>query len=424
MSQQIIVPFLPRPWQKDIIKRLKRNNVLVCHRAAGKTQLSVNILNKAAITGEKNRDYAYILPQANQAQRVAWNPLVQCSKVIPGIEYNRSTMVVKYPNGARIFVLGADNPDSLRGMHLAGVVLDEFAEMHQDTFTVVRPMLTTHSGWVIWIGTPKGNQNEFYKVYMRSQDPEFIKNGWFGIVLKWQDTGVLKEDEVRLIQMEMPVETFEQELNCSFTSALVGSYYAKELDELYVNKRISSEPLYRKDLRVHTAWDLGISDYMAVWFYQIVDKDIHLIDYEENANLGFPEWKKILEYRRDKFDYAYQTHWAPFDIQNRELATGISRLESAAKIGLHFTKVPVHKPMDGILLVRQNLKRCKFYKPRTEVGLNHLRTYKAKIDKLGNDLGPLHDEHSHCADSLRYLMAGVDSLKTPAFFSNMPFMVR
>jgi hypothetical protein len=422
--QTIIVPFAPRSWQSDIIKRLKRNNVLVCHRAAGKTELSVNVLNKAAITGPPNRDYAYILPQANQAQRVAWPPLVNCSKVVPGIEYNRSTMVVRYPNGSRIHVLGADNPDTLRGMHLGGVVLDEFAEMHADTFTVVRPMLTTYSGWVIWIGTPKGNQNEFYKVYQRSQDPEFIKNGWFGIVLKWQDTGVLKEEEVRLIKMEMPPETFEQELNCSFTSALVGAYYSKQLDELYVQKRISSEPLYRPDLRVHTAFDLGISDYMAVWFFQLVDKEVHLIDYEENANLGFPEWKQILEYRRDKFGYQYKTHFAPFDIQNRELATGISRLESAAKLGIYFTKVPVHKPMDGILLVRQNLHRCKFYKPRTEIGLDHLRTYKAKLDRLGNDLGPEHDIHSHCADSFRYLMGGVDSLKTPATFGNMNVMSR
>lgn len=407
---QIVIPFIPRTWQREVFNKLRRNNVLVVHRGAGKTELCVNVVNKAAITGPRDADYAYILPQFNQAARVVWKPLQRCSGVVPGIEYNNQTLVVRYPNGARIFVLGADNPDTLRGMHLHGVVLDEFSEMHRDTWTVVRPMLTNHKGWCIWIGTPKGH-NEFYNKYAQSQDPEAIQRGWYGELLSWKDTNALDPDEVEAIRFDMPPEIFAQEMECSFNSAMLGAYWAAELDKLYSAKRIVTTNLFRPDLQVHTSWDLGIGDAMSVWFYQQVGDDVHLIDFEENQHLGFPEWANILQYRSQKFHYRYGTHWAPHDIRNRELATGVNRIDSALRLGIKFTQVPPTKPMDGILLVRQELHRCRFDSARCSEGIRHLRDYKSKLDKLGNDLGPLHDEHSHAADSFRYMWAGIDSLK-------------
>jgi phage terminase large subunit len=428
--EHITIPFSPRPWQRKTINKIKRRTVLVVHRGAGKTVLCVNVLNREAITGPHDAVYAYILPTYTQAKKVVWKALQTVANAIPGVVFNNSELKVSYPNGSIIYLLGAENPDALRGLHLHGVILDEFSEHHPDTWSVVRPMLTNHFGWCIWIGTPKGNQNEFYKKWCQSQDPKFIARGWYGELLTWKDTNALSLQEIEDTKLEMPPETFAQEMECSFTSALRGAYWANMVDKLYHDKRMMTGNLFNPNLPVNTAWDLGYgkADLMSVWFFQIppVGTDINIINYAEEMSLGFPEWVKILNYYKTHFKYNWGIHYAPHDIQKGELATGVSRLEAAKELGIKFERVPVTQDkMAGILNVRQNIHRCKFDVQMCEDGLAHLRNYKAKLDKLGNDLGPLHDKHSHGADAFRTLWDGLKMRKpTPATQSYKPYNTR
>jgi hypothetical protein len=76
--------------------------------------------------------------------------------MIPGIEYNEQELTVKYPNGSKIRLFGADNPDSLRGIGLWGVVFDEYSQQPSNIFSeIIRPALADHAGYAIWIGTRK-----------------------------------------------------------------------------------------------------------------------------------------------------------------------------------------------------------------------------------------------------------------------------
>ena len=301
---------------------------------------------------------------------------------------------VTLPNGAIIHILGADDPEKLRGMHLNGIVFDEFADMHPLTWRACRPMLTNHRGWAIWIGTPKGH-DEFYRKYMQALEPQ--RTTWFGEILPWWKTQALDQQEIVEAKSEMLAEEFSQELECSFEAALVGSYYGGALAKLRDEGRISGDKLYRPDLEVHTAWDLGIRDRMSVWFFQLTGKvgrngnmedAIHFIDYEEHSNFGFPEWSEILKIKARNYDYRYGTHIAPFDIKNREIGTGISRLESAEQVGIRFEQCPKQDVMDGIELVRRHLPRCRFNSIMCEDGLEALAMYRAKTDKSGQGLGP------------------------------------
>src|SRR6185369_15325546 len=117
-------------------------------------------LERAAITNTRAYPpprYAYIAPFYNQAKRIAWGYAKHYADPVPGREFNESELKVTYPNGAELRLLGADNPDSLRGDYLDGFAGDEFGDWAPSVYpTIIRPMLSDYRGFGIFIGTPKG----------------------------------------------------------------------------------------------------------------------------------------------------------------------------------------------------------------------------------------------------------------------------
>lgn len=421
MAQNIILDYNPRPWQLKIHQSLKRFSVIICHRGAGKDFLAMNELIMRAVTGPKNAEYCYVLPLKDQARKTVWDRIKRFASPIPDTHFDNQSMVIRFINGAKIILAGANDPDALRGLHLHGIVLNEYDDMPVDLFDLVcRPMLTNNNGFCLFVGTPKGKRG-LHKMYMRTQDPE--RKEWFGVLLPWDKTNALKPEEIEEIRKSISPEAFAQEMECSFESANVGAFYSKQLQELRDNGRISFDKLYRDDLPVHTAWDLGIRDQSAIWFFQLVGNDIHFVDHEEHANLGFPEWALILEGKPFSKNYGY--HIAPHDIKNREIGTGISRLESAERVGIRFQQCPLQAVQDGIELVRQTLPRCRFDLNRCQEGIDALAAYRSKLDKMDNTpLGPLHDWSSHTSDAMRYAITYIVQVMGKPQISRLPFRKR
>ena len=173
---KIIIPYTPRQIWRDVIHPAmdqKKRAVLVCHRRFGKTVGCINELIKKAVQNSlRAPQYAYIAPFRNQAERIAWNYLLYYTSPIPGRKINASKLFVELPSqhknspGARIFVMGADYPDALRGMYLDGVILDEYAQMRAELYgEIIVPALADRDGFAYFIGTPKG-QNQFYERYL------------------------------------------------------------------------------------------------------------------------------------------------------------------------------------------------------------------------------------------------------------------
>ena len=162
----ITIPYKPRELQQQVHKNLKRFNVLVCHRRFGKTVLTVNELIKKCLQCQLPRPrYYYIAPTYSMAKRIAWDYLKYYTSVLPNMDYHETELRAELPNGGRIQLLGCERPQTLKGLYIDGVVLDEVAQMPPKMWTeVIRPALSDREGFMIAIGTPQGH-NSFFDLY-------------------------------------------------------------------------------------------------------------------------------------------------------------------------------------------------------------------------------------------------------------------
>jgi len=393
----------PRDKQIEIHTSLKRFNVLVCHRRFGKTVLCINQLIKDALKNTDPRPrYAYIAPLYKQAKSIAWDYLKHYTSPIPGVKFNEAELRVDLPNGARISLYGADNYDALRGIYLDGVVLDEFAQMSPKAWSeVIRPALSDRKGWAIFIGTPMG-RNTFYDLYQYAQTAD----DWYGGMFKASDTNHVDKDELEAAKMHMTPDEYNQEFECSFDAAIRGAYYANDITQLRENNRICKlDP--ERNLKIHTAWDLGINDAMSVWCIQTWSKEIRLIKYIEGQGEGILYYLNMLETLYPK---QLGTFYFPHDIKVRELGTGRSRLEVAQEWGVRdYTIAKKLEIADGINAVRMLFNRF-YIDEREEHGINCITQYRKDWDEKNQVFKPkpLHDWSSHCADALRTFAVGFD----------------
>jgi phage terminase large subunit len=308
-----------------------------------------------------------------------------------------------------IRLYGADNPDALRGPYLDGVVLDEFADMKPEVWhEVVRPMLADRRGWATFIGTPKG-KNEFFRLYENAKkDP-----AWFHMMLKASDSGIIAPDELADLRSEMGEDQYQQEFECSFEAAIKGAFYADEMRAMLAEGRITSISI-NKQVRVHTAWDLGVSDSTAIWFIQAIGRERHLLDYYEASGVGLDHYAQVLHDKRIEHGWKYGEHHFPHDITHRELASGKSRLQALAALGIDAVVVPQSNVLDGINVVRRMLGRTWIDANRCERGIEALRQYRREYDDRLKDWknNPLHDFSSHASDALRVFACGFDDSTT------------
>jgi phage terminase large subunit len=396
----IEIPYAPRPAFLPFHTRSARWSVIVAHRRAGKTVACVNELIKAAIASDKKDGrYAYIAPQFNQAKDIAWLYLQRYAGVIPGASFNESELRVDLPNGARIRLYGADNPDRLRGIYLDGVILDEYADMRPSVWgEVIRPLLADRQGWAVFIGTPKGH-NAFHDIWEKADE------SWYRLKLKASETGLIHPDELAGARSQMTEDQYQQEFECSFEAAIMGAYYGKEMRGAEDDGRITRVP-YEPGSEVITAWDLGIGDSTAIWFAQVVGREPRLVDYYEASGAGLDHYMRVLKER----PYNYGTFLLPHDAEVTELGTGLSRVEVMKSLGMRQYKVVPKLPVDdGIQAARLFLRKCVFDAVKCKQGIEALKQYRTEYDEKAKAFKqrPLHDWTSHAADAFRYLALGI-----------------
>ena len=403
MVQVVKIPYSPRKLQAYLHDNLKRFSVVVCHRRFGKTVMAVNHLLRAALTTtNKSSRFAYMAPTYRQAKSVAWDYLKFYAHKVPGAKFHETELRCDLPNGSRISLLGAENPDSLRGIFLDGIVMDEYADMPERVFgEVVRPALVDRKGFCFFVGTPRG-QNNFYKLYQES----ITNPKWFSKVYRASQTKILPKDELEAAKAIMTENQFEQEFECSFVANVEGAIYGKPLDQALHEKRITKVP-YDEGYPVSTFWDLGIADATAIWFVQVIGHAVHVINYYKAKGEGLKHYCEVL----NTYKYLYQHHYAPHDIDVRELGTGKSRREIAMELGLNFKIVPKLPIEDGIHAAQQLISRCWFDTKNCEDGLQALRQYHRVYDEKTQSFRtrPKHDWSSHSADAFRYMGIGLDT---------------
>ena len=202
--------------------------------------------------------FSYVGPTYTQTKATIWMYLKRFTAGIPGIEQRESDLMVILPNGAQVRLFGADNFERLRGSYSDALVVDEYADIDPRAWPeVLRPSLADRVAVQRCSSAHQKDVMTFtgYPRAAAQNDPD-----WFSLVLKASETHLLPQSELLDdIRGMLTPEAYAAEMECSFDAAILGAYFAKELDDAQAAGRIT-RALYDPALPVHTAWDLGIGD--------------------------------------------------------------------------------------------------------------------------------------------------------------------
>lgn len=353
-----------------------------------------------------------MLPEAAQARKAIWDAINPHSgrrridEAFP-MEIRRATneteMMIDFHCGSTWQVVGSDNFNSLVGSPPLGVLFSEYALANPNSWNMLRPILAENNGFAMFISTPRG-PNHFKKMFEAAQK----RPDWFVQKLTATETGAIPEatllKELKELQEELGDDegkaVYEQEYNCSFESAILGSIYGTQLSKARMEGRITAVP-YDPYLPVGTMWDLGVSDSTAIIFFQLNGQRVNIIDFHQANNLGLDAYVKILEKKNYKYDPNMM--YFPHDIEHREITTGMTRVSTLLKLGVTPTVASQHAVWDGISLVRRNFHRFWFDEINCEQLLEALSLYQREYDSVNKVFRnrPKHDWTSHPADALR-----------------------
>lgn len=410
---QAILDYLPRKAFERLHQRAERWACMVAHRRAGKTVAAINeLVIRAVRCTKKNPRFAYVAPYRSQAKKIAWIYLKEAVADF-AVEMRESDLEVRLPNGAWITLYGSDNPDALRGIYLDGVVIDEFGDCRPTLWAeVILPTLADREGWAVVMGTPKG-MNQFHTFHELSK----VDDRWFTLTLKASESGLIKQDELDRMRSIMSEAQYAQELECSFSAPVLGTYYAGIIEKLEKNNQITdNSPKWDNNFPVNVATDLGFTDSSAYWFWQLKPDGIAVIDHYEAQSQPLQHYFDMLD---DK-PYQYDTIWLPHDARAKTLQTGRSTAEQFVK---HFKDTdvtlditPQLKIQHGIDAARLVMSRCYFNRTTCNDGIESLRAYRRKYNELSKSFTdkPLHDWASDSADAFRYMaLVTKDNLGIP-----------
>lgn len=458
------VQFKLRWAQKWFLDHFWYLNIILKARQLGFTTV-ICIYFLDCILFDKNKSAGIIAHTQDDAENIFRNKIMFAFEHLP--EWLKSQFAVdssnakqlKFNNGGSIRVATSMRSDTLQYLLITelGTLALKYPEKAKEVIS--GSLNTVHKGQVLIIeSTAKGQDGKFYELCMMalnlfrsgnkltSLDYRFFFFPWFlNPEYEMKETNVVipkeMDDYFNKIEVigvmpdgshgiKIPIEkrrwyvkklqTQGDEMKSEFPStpeeafeaSVEGAIYGKELEKVRRDKRICFMP-HDPLLSVDTYWDLGVDDVMSIWFTQVYGKEIRFIDYYENSGEGLPHYATMLQDKRDKLGYKYGRHFAPHDIEVREMTTGKTRLETAREpgIGINFEVGKKISLQEGIEATKRLFNRFWFDEARCSVGIKHLDSYRKDWDeKLGQwKPEPRHDKHSHCADALRTLgIAWVD----------------
>lgn len=323
-------------------------------------------------------------------------------------------------NGSLIVFKGmqtynAENIKSLEDFDVAWV--EEAQTFSEKSLRLLRPTIRKDGSEIWFSWNPRHDSDAVDKFFRGGEKPRnaiicpvnWYDNPWFPAVLVEEKEQDYASDE----------EMAEHVWGGGYEIITEAAYYAKHIAAAEREGRVGFFP-YDARYPVFTGWDLGVDDYTAIWFIQIIEGRPRVIDYYEASGLGaddilkeaLPEYSKDLQDRvsalvelgRDR-PFKYGRHFMPHDIGNREWGAGAkTRIQTLNGLGMPLDTINrgvAQDPEERINAVRRLLPICDFHQSkRVMLGLSRLRRYsRKKNEALGTYLGPLHDDNSHGADA-------------------------
>jgi len=211
------------PWQQEVFKDTTRFKVIAAGRRCGKSRLAATTLLIEGLRCPQGSAVLYVSPTMGQSRQIIWDLLLDLGReVIQSSHVNN--LDITLINGARIYVRGADRPDTLRGVSLTYAVLDEVADIKVEAWEqVIRASLSDRKGRAIFIGTPKG-RNWFYDLFNLGKNGE--DTDWKSWHFTTKDNPMIDPKEIESAKKTLSSFSFKQEYMASFDTA--GSDVFKE----------------------------------------------------------------------------------------------------------------------------------------------------------------------------------------------------
>ena len=221
--------------QQIVAKDVNRFRLVAAGRRFGKSFLAIRELCYFA-RNPKTTNY-YIAPTYRMARAIAWEPLKERLSELRWIKkVNETDMRIDLVNGSKIFCRGADNPDSLRGIFVSGIVIfDEYADMDPSIWTVMRPAMADKGGHAMWIGSPKG-KNHFYDMFIHGKTAD----KWSAYKFTTLEGGNVPAEEIEDARRDMDERTFKQEFLADWVDYVGLVYYA--FDDEHVARYAEETP--------------------------------------------------------------------------------------------------------------------------------------------------------------------------------------
>ena len=210
------------PWQQEVFNDTTRFKIVAAGRRTGKSRLAAWLLIINALQAKSGHVF-YVAPTQGQARDIMWSTLLELAHpVVKGSHINN--LQITLINGATISLKGADRPETMRGVSLKFLVLDEYADMKPSVWdTILRPALADQKGQALFIGTPMG-RNHFYDLY------QYGSLGTDETYKAWHFTSynnpLLDPEEIDVAKKSMSSFAFRQEFMASFEA--IGSEIFKE----------------------------------------------------------------------------------------------------------------------------------------------------------------------------------------------------
>jgi phage terminase large subunit len=400
-----------RPFHEYLINTPGARAIEIAHRRWGKDEVVLSATCELA--HKRVGSYWHCLPEYAQGRKAIWTAINgntgkrRIDEAFPPEireNTNDTEMFIRLKCGSTWQVIGSDRYDTTVGAGPVGIAYSEWALANPSAWAYHRPMLEENGGWAAFITTPRGRNHAKSMFDMARKNPK-----WFAEVSNVHETGALNPEQldeslteyVALYGEDLGRAQFEQEYLCSFNAAILGAFYAREMLAVRNEERITAlEPV--PGVPVHTAWDLGVRDSTAIWWFQVVGAQVFILDFYMAHSVGLDHYAEICHAK----PYMRGTDYVPHDAKVKEWGSGRTRVEQMQEFGLHPRVVPMATKLDGIAAVRKTLPLCVF-DPKCEEtdGIAALETYRREWDddrKTFRD-NEVHDWTSHGADAFRYL---------------------
>lgn len=280
---------------------------------------------------------------------------------------------------------------------------EEAQSISKKSWRMLIPTIRAEDSEILVTFNPELDTDETYQRFIVNTPPD----AWL-CELNWRDNPWFPEvlEQERLHCMETEPDEYENIWEGKCRPAVEGAIYAKEVAEAMSDQRIVRLP-YDPRLKVHTVWDLGWNDSMAIILVQKVRSELRIIEYIEDSHKTLDWYAAELNSKR----YNWGTDWLPHDGDVKEFRTGKSAKQILQRFNRKVRITPKIGVEDGIKMARMTFGQCFFDKVNAEKLVECLKRYRRSVNTKTNEpMKPVHDEFSHGADAFRYLAVVADLL--------------